>query len=431
VSFYKQTVRDIDLKDKRVLLRVDYNVPIKDGKVTSDYRIEQSLPTLKYLIEQGCKIVIISHLGRPDGMRNERFSLKPAAEVLEKLIDKKVSFQEDCLGPEVEQAVTQLKSGELLMLENVRFYPEEEADDTEFAKKLATYGNVFVQDAFGVVHRAHASTHAVTKHLPSVAGLLLEKEVTTIVELLQNPKHPMVAILGGAKISEKIRVIERFMKLADVISIGGAMANTFLLAEGIDVGDSLVEKDDVKLAKEIMEKAREEAKKRPFVFYLPQDGVVATSLENPKETRIVEWDSCVISDIEAYPKQPGKFASQLKSGEMILDIGPISGSFIAGTLQLASSVIWNGTLGVAEVKGLNSDPVGPFAHGTELVVESMMGPYGNRPYSFVGGGDTVSYVENRGLTKAFNHVSTGGGASLELLEGKKLPGVDALKDKKT
>jgi len=431
VSFYKQTVRDIDLKNKRVLLRVDYNVPIKDGKVTSDYRIEQSIPTLKYLIEQGCKIVLISHLGRPDGRRDEKFSLKPAVAALEKLIDKKVDFQEDCLGPEVEKAVSELKSGELLMLENLRFYSEEESDDNEFAKKLASYGDVFVQDAFGVVHRAHASTHAMTKHLPSVAGLLLEKEVTTIVELMQNPKKPLVAILGGAKISEKIRVIERFMKIADVICIGGAMANTFLLAEGIDIGDSLVEKDDVKLAKEIMEKARDESKKRPFVFYLPQDGVVATSLDGPKETRIVEWDSCVISDIESYPKQPGRFASQLKSGEMILDVGPISGAFIAGTLQLASSVIWNGTLGVTETKGLNSDPIGPFAHGTELVVESMMGPYGNRPFTFVGGGDTVSFVENRGLTKAFNHVSTGGGASLELMEGKKLPGVDALKDKKT
>lgn len=430
MSFYKKTIKDIDIKNKRVVLRVDYNVPIKNGEITSDFRIDQSLPTIKYLLEQGCSIVIISHLGRPNGVFDVNFSLSPVAKLLQKKLDHKVEFVNDVIGEDVDKQVSELKSGDILMLENLRYYPEEEADDKGFAEKLASYGDVFVQDAFGVVHRAHASTHAITKFIDSVAGLLLEKEVTTIIDIMKNPKKPLVAVLGGSKISEKIRVIEKFMNIADAIAIGGAMANTFLLAEGIEVGDSLVEREDVELAKKIMEKARQEAKKRPFVFYLPQDGVVATSLDRPKETRIVEWANNVISDIESYPRQPHLYDSRVKANELILDIGPISGSFIAGLLQLASSVVWNGTLGVTETRGLNIDPIGPFAHGTEIVMEGMMGHFGSRPFTFVGGGDTVAFVEDRGLGKAFNHVSTGGGASLELMEGKKLPGVDALMDKK-
>lgn len=429
MSFNKQTVRDIDLKGKRVLMRVDYNVPIEDGKIASDYRITESVPTILYLLEQGCSLVLMSHLGRPDGKSDPAFSLRPAAELLSKLISKPVQFAIDCLGPDTAMAVRSLTPGQIILLENVRFYPEEEKNDKDFAKKLASYGEIFVEDAFGVVHRAHASTEGVTHFLPSVAGLLLEKEVDTITNVMSNPIRPLMAIIGGAKISDKISVLEKFIDIADFIAVGGAMANTFLLAEGIDIGKSLADKEDVPLAKEIIEKARAKAKKQPFVFYLPQDGVVSSDMKSPKATRIVDWDAHVIADIESYPLQPRHESSIVAENEMILDIGPFSGSFIAGGSQLAQTVVWNGTMGVTETDGPNNDPVGPFAHGTEVIVEALMGQHGHRPFTVVGGGDTVSYVEERGLTKAFNHVSTGGGASLELMEGKQLPGVEALLDK--
>jgi len=429
MSFSKKTVRDIDLHDKRVLMRVDYNVPIKDGKVASDYRIEMSLPTIKYLLEQNCKIVLMSHLGRPEGKPEAKYSLRPAAQRLHELLKHDVRFIDACTGSEVRDAVNSLEPKQILMLENLRFHKEEEENDEDFAKQLAEWGEVFVQDAFGVVHRAHASTEAVTHFLPSVSGLLLEREVDTITNVMENPERPLMAIVGGAKISDKIKVLKRLIDIADFVAIGGAMANTFLLAEGIKVGKSLAEPDDVPLAKEIIEMARDKAKKGQFAFYLPQDGVVATDLEDPKETRIVDWDAHVIADIENYPKRPPHEDSQVKAGELILDIGPFSGSFIAGGTQLVKTVLWNGTMGVTETEGKNNDPVGPFAHGTELVVEALMGHFGHRPFTVVGGGDTVSYVEERELTKAFNHVSTGGGASLELMEGKQLPGVEALQNK--
>lgn len=427
--FTKQTVRDIDLKGKRVLMRVDYNVPIEDGKVVSDFRIVESLPTIKYLIEQDCKIVLISHLGRPDGRPSAKYSLRPAAERLSEVLGREIAFVEDCVGASSTEAVSSLQNGQILMLENVRFHAEEEANDEVFAKKLAAHGDVFVQDAFGVVHHGAVSVSELPKYLPGVAGLLLEKEVDTITSVMEKPERPLMAIIGGSKIADKIKVLDRFIEMADFIAIGGAMANTFLLAMGIETGKSLAEPDDVPLAKEIMEKARAKAAKQQFVFYLPQDGVVATDMQNPSSTRIVEWDAHVIADIEAYPKQPNKEASQVAKNELILDIGPFSGSFISGGVQLAKTVVWNGTMGVTETDGKNNDPVGPFAHGTELVVEALMGHFGNKPFTVVGGGDTVSFVEERGLTKAFNHVSTGGGASLELMEGRKLPGVEALLDK--
>ena len=430
MSFNKQTVMDINLKGKQVLMRVDYNVPLENGKVASDYRISESIPTILYLLEQGCSIVLMSHLGRPEGKTDPAYSLRPAAECLSKLLGKPVQFAIDCLGPDTALAAKSLTAGEILMIENVRFYAEEEKNDKDFAKKLASYGEIFVEDAFGVVHRAHASTEGITHFLPSVAGLLLEKEVDTITNVMNNPTRPLMAIIGGAKISDKITVLEKFIEIADFIAIGGAMANTFLLAEGIEIGKSLADKTDVALAKEIIEKAQAKAKLQPFVFYLPQDGVVATDLKNPKTTRIVDWDTNSIADIESYPKAPTHESQVVAENEMILDIGPFSGSFIAGGSQLAQTVVWNGTMGVTETDGTNNDPVGPFAHGTEIVVESLMGQHGHRPFTVVGGGDTVSYVEERGLTKAFNHVSTGGGASLELMEGKKLPGVEALLDKK-
>lgn len=429
MSFSKKTVRDIDLSGKRVLMRVDYNVPIDDGKVASDYRINMSLPTINYLMEKGCSLVLMSHLGRPDGKPDPKYSLKPVAKRLGQLLDREVLFAEDCIGSETAEQAARLQPGQILLLENVRFHPEEEKNDEGFARKLAAYGDVFVQDAFGVVHHGAVSVSEIPKFLPSVAGLLLEREVDTITRVMEDPERPLAAIVGGAKISDKIKVLNRLIEIADFIAVGGAMANTFLLAKGIDIGKSLAEPDDVPTAKEILDKAEAEAGKRQFVFYLPQDGVVATDMDDPKQTRIVDWDANVFADIENFPKRPPHEDSHVKSGEKILDIGPFSGSFIAGGTQLAKTVVWNGTMGVTETKGRNNDPVGPFAHGTDLVVEALLGHYGNKPFTLVGGGDTVSFVEERGLTKAFGHVSTGGGASLELMEGKKLPGVEALQDK--
>lgn len=430
MGFNKQTIRDIDIEGKRVLVRVDYNVPITNGKIDSDYRITQSLPTIKYLLENKCRIVLISHLGRPDGRPDAKYSLKPAAQRLSELLERPVKFVDDCIGTEVLQTVESMTEGEIVMLENVRFHKEEEENDAGFAKKLARYGDIFVQDAFGVVHHGAVSVSEIPKFIPGVAGLLVEKEVDTITSVMENPKRPLAAIIGGAKISDKIKVLERFIDIADFIAIGGAMANTFLLALGIETGKSLAEPDDIPVAKEIIDKAKQKAKSQPFVFYLPQDGVVSTSKDNPTSTRIVDWDAHVIADIESYPKKPSIKSTKVEKDELILDIGPFSGSFIAGGIQLAKTVVWNGTMGVTEVEGKNNDPIGPFAHGTDLVVEALTGHFGNRPFSIVGGGDTVSFVENSGLTKAFNHVSTGGGASLELMEGKKLPGVEALMDKK-
>lgn len=428
-TFTKKTVRDYDIKGKRVLLRVDYNLPIKDGKVTSAYRLSQSLPTIEYLISQQCKIVIISHMGRPKGRVDQDLSLRVVADLLSKLLKRPVKFVDDCLGAEVTKAVDGLEPGQILMLENVRFYNAEEANDQSFAQKLANYGEVFVQDAFGVVHHPAVSVSEIPKYIPSVAGLLVEREVEAIGRAMENPDRPLTAIVGGAKISDKIKILEKFISIADFVAVGGAMANTFLLALGEEIGRSLAEPDDVPVAKRIIEKARQEAKKRPFIFYLPQDGVVATSMDNPSSTRIVDWDSNAIADIQSFPKQPGIKASRVLKDERILDIGPFSGSFIAGSLQLARTVIWNGTMGVTEVRGRNNDPTGPFAHGTDIIVDALTGYYGNKPFTIVGGGDTVSFVENNDLTKAFAHVSTGGGASLELMEGKKLTGIEALLDR--
>jgi 3-phosphoglycerate kinase len=427
--FTKKTIKDIDVRGKRVLMRADYNVPIADnGTITDDYRLQQSIPTIQALLDQDVKLVIMSHLGRPDGKPDPAFSLKPVAKRLSKLLGKEVQFVGDCIGADVDKAIAGMKPKDVLLLENVRFYPEEEKNDPDFAKKLSSHGNIFVQDCFGVAHRAHASIVAITHFLPSVAGLLLEKEVDTITRVMDTPERPLMAIVGGAKISDKIDVLNRFIEIADFIAVGGAMANTFLAAEGIDIAKSKYEANDVPIAKDILTKAREKAKKERFVFYVPQDGVVATSLDKNARTRIVDWDAHFIADVEHYPKQPPESSRVIADDEMLLDIGPFSGAFIAGGIQLANTVVWNGTLGVTEVPALQG-PVGPFAHGTELVVDAMLGDYGHRPFSLVGGGDTVGYVEQRKLTGAFNHVSTGGGASLELMAGRPLPGVEALENK--
>ena len=427
--FTKKTIKDIDLNGKTVLLRADYNVPLERDRITDDYRIQQSLPTIRYLLDKNVKLIICSHLGRPDGKPNPDFSLFPVAKHLGELLGNDlVTFVPDCIGPEVEKAVTVLQPGHILLLENLRFHPEEEQNDDHFAGLLASLADVFVQDGFGVVHRAHASTVAITKFLPSVAGFLLEKEVDNITNVMENPKRPLMAVIGGAKISDKIEVLNKFIDIADIVAVGGAMANTFLRAEGIAVAKSMIEPESVNVAKDIINKAREKAKKQHFVFYLPQDGVVTSKVDKTAPTRIVDWSAHVIADIENYPKRPPHEASQIKENEMILDIGPFSGSFIAGSMQLANTVVWNGTLGVTETAGLQG-PIGPYAHGTQLVIEAILGQFGHRPFSLVGGGDTAAYIGQCGLMKAFDHVSTGGGASLELMAGRKLPGVEALQDK--
>lgn len=427
--FTKKTIHDIEIRGKHVLLRADYNVPLHDdGTITDDYRIQQSVPTIMALLEQGAAVIICSHLGRPDGKRDRALSLRPIVKRLSDLLGQDVQFAEDCIGETAEKAARDLAPGNVLLLENLRYYAEEEKNDEAFAEKLASLAEVFIQDGFGVVHRAHASTEAVTHFLPSVAGLLLEREVDTITRVMDTPERPLMAIVGGAKISDKIDVLTKFIDIADFIAIGGAMANTFLAAEGIDIAKSKYEPNDVPIAKDILTKAREKAKAERFVFYVPQDGIVADTLDKSATTRIVDWDAHIIAQVEHYPKQPPENSRIIAANEMILDIGPFSGAFIAGGIQLANTVVWNGTMGVTETPAL-SGAVGPFAHGTELIIDALLGDYGHRPFSLVGGGDTVGYVEQRQLTGSFNHVSTGGGASLELMAGRKLPGVEALQDK--
>lgn len=426
--FTKKTIRDVDLKGKTVLLRADYNVPLKGGKITDDYRIQQSLPTVHYLLDKNVKLIICSHLDRPGGKVNPAMSLFPVAKRLQELLDQPVEFVPDCVGERVQKAAANLKPGGVLLLENVRFHAGEEANDPEFAKQLASLADLFVQDAFGVVHHGAVSVSGLPKYLPSVAGLLLEKEVDTITDVMLKPKRPLTAIIGGAKIADKIDILQKFIDIADFVAVGGAMANTFLVAEGIDVAASLYDKADLPVAREVLAKAKTKSAKQPFVFALPHDAVVASKVDQAAPTRIVDWSAHVVADIENYPKRPPVVSGRVEPHEMILDIGPFSASFIAGAIQLSGTVVWNGAVGVTETPSL-SDPVGPTAHGTELIMEAMLGEFGHRPYTLIGGGDTVGYVESRNLVSGFNHVSTGGGASLELMAGRKLPGVEALEDK--
>lgn len=400
--FTKKAIRDIDLRGKKVLLRTDYNVPVEDGKITDDYRIQKSLPTIQYLLDQKATLIICSHLGRPKGV-DKKLSLEPVAERLGHLLKKPVQFAHDCVGEKVTETAGKLGSGEILLLENLRFHSEEEANDDGFAKQLASLageGGVFVQDGFGVVHRAHASTVAVTKHLPSVAGLLLETEVDTITDVMEKPDKPLLAIVGGAKIADKIDVLNRLIEIADSIAIGGAMANTFLAAQGVDVGDSLYDKDQLEEAKTIIKKAGD----KNTNFVIPTDGVVATEAASDVKTRVVEFSS-----------------GSLEPDEKILDIGPASATRIAGLVPKAHSVVWNGTMGVTEEKA--------FTAGTDTVIKALLGEHGHKPKTLVGGGDTSGYLENRHLVGDFFHVSTGGGASLDLMSGRPLPGVEALEPK--
>lgn len=430
MSFHKQTIKDVTLAGKTVLVSVDYNVPAGEhGEVLDDYRIRMSLPTLQYLTDKDCKIVLISHRGRPEGKVVPGLSLKKVAESLEKLIKREVIFTDDCVGQKAIEAKKTLLNKQILVLENTRFYAQEEANDKSFAKQLADGVDYFVQDAFGNAHRSHASTNAITNFVPSVAGLLVEKEYKAVTDVILNPDRPLTAIVGGAKIADKIDVLKTFIKSADLLAIGGAMASTFLDAKGVEVGKSLVDEGELDTAKDILDLAEAESKKRPFVFYLPQDVVVADKVDKHAKTRIVDFDAHVIADIESYPKQASSITRKIRADELILDIGPFSGAFIAGSIQYAKTVIWNGLMGVTETPSING-PVGPFAHGTELILDALCGQFGNKPYSLIGGGDTSAYIEERGLVKCFNHVSTGGGATLDLLAGKKLPGIEALQDKK-
>lgn len=434
VGFNKKTVKDVNLQHKRVLVRADYNVPVEKGKISDDYRIKQSVQTIKYIWEQyQSSIVIISHLGRPDGKPDPKYTLKPVAVRLAELLDKKVKFVADTVGPDAKAACEQLGPGEILMLENVRFDPREEKNDKSYAKELAetSQADVFVQDGFGVVHRAHASTEAITHVLPAVAGLLLEKEVSTIERVVKEPARPLVSVVGGAKISDKIEVLNKMIDISDCVAVVGAMANNFLLAEKFHVGKSMVEKEAMNIAMEILARARKEEEKRNFNFLVPTDVVVSERLDGRGPTRIVDLTAENIADIQAYPKTPKPAAYTVGKNELILDIGPSSASQIAGAVKMAETVFWNGTCGVTETKGI-AGAHDPFAHGTHTIMEAMIGPsnrHANKPFTLVGGGDTVSYVEQQNMTGDFGFVSTGGGASLELISGHKLPGVEALEDK--
>jgi len=396
----KQTVRDFDPMGKRVLVRVDFNVPIEDGKVKDDSRVRAALPTIKYLLEHGAAVVLMSHLGRPKGKVVESARLRPVAQRLSALLGRPVPITGDPLGIGTRDAVARLKPGQLLMLENLRFHPEEEANDDEYAKTLASYGEVFVNDAFGTAHRAHASTVGVAKYLPAYAGLLMEREIEMLSSLLEKVKHPFAAVLGGAKVSDKIGVFNNLMDKVDSFLIGGGMANTFLVAKGNTVGKSLLERDSVDEARQIVEKAE----KKGVDFILPTDVVVAKEVTRGAEHKIVPVN-----------KIPNSWSA--------VDIGPQTTEAFKDALGSAKTVFWNGPLGVFEVP--------TFGDGTRAIARFLAGRAEKGATVIVGGGDSVAALEELGLTDKMTHISTGGGASLEFLEGRELPGVAVLKDRVT
>ncbi|NIO69453.1 MAG: phosphoglycerate kinase [Anaerolineae bacterium] len=388
----KKTVTDTDVKGKRVLVRVDFNVPLDQGKVADDTRIRAALPTIQYLIEQGARVILMSHLGRPKGKVKEELRLTPVAERLAELLDRPVAMAVDCVGEEVETAVDRLRPGDVLLLENLRFHPGEEANDPEFVSRLASLGEVYVNDAFGTAHRAHASTEGVARRLLAVAGFLMERELNFLSKALESPEPPFVAILGGAKISDKIGVVDNLLGKVDALLIGGGMANTFLKAQGYQVGQSLVEEESLPLARELLDKAGRK-------LVLPVDVVVADRFDAEAQSKIVS--------VEEVPAE-----------WRILDIGPATVERFAQELYTAKTVVWNGTMGVAEFPR--------FAAGTQAIIEMLAE---SQATTIVGGGDTAAAVQQAGLVEKMTHVSTGGGASLELLEGKTLPGVAALADR--
>lgn len=392
----KKTIHDIDVNNKRVLVRADFNVPMDENKnITDDRRITEALPTIKYLLQNNAKVILMSHFGRPKGRFNEKYSLKPVAERLQSLVDAKVTLAEDVIGDKVKEAALALQPGEILMLENVRFYEQEEKNDPEFAKSLAELGEIYVNDAFGTSHRAHASTAGVANYLPSAIGLLIKKELDIMGKAVTVPDRPFVAILGGAKVSDKIGVIENLLNKVDTLLIGGGMAFTFYKAMGYEIGKSLLEADKVELAAEIMKKA--EAKNVKLL--LPVDVVVAAEFNNDAAHFTVDAD-------------------KIPADQMGLDIGPKAIEQYAKVIEEAKTVVWNGPMGVFEMPN--------FAKGTFALADAMSRSKGT---TIVGGGDSAAAVEQLGFADKITHISTGGGASLEFLEGKVLPGIDIINNK--
>ncbi len=385
----KRTVRDIDVRNKRVLVRVDFNVPLADGDVADDTRIEAALPTIEYLLDGGAAVILMSHLDRPEGRVRQELRMDPVARRLSELLGRKVAKVDDCVGPEAEDAAAQLKPGQILLLENLRFHPEEEANDPTFARQLASLADVFVNDAFGAAHRAHASTVGVADYLPAVSGFLMERELKVLTSALISPDRPFVAILGGAKISSKIGVIRNLLGKVDLLLLGGGMANTFLKAQGHEVGESLVEDESVAAARELLQQASDK-------LVLPVDAVVAHDFAADAEAKTVS-------------------VQQVPPGWRILDIGPQTLSIFREKLRPARTVVWNGPMGVFEFPRFSTGTIGLAKILAETQAETI-----------VGGGDSVAALQQAGLAEKMSHVSTGGGASLEFLEGKTLPGVAAL-----
>lgn len=398
MNLHKQTIDDISLKGQRVIIRTDFNVPLDDAlQITDDTRIRGTLPTINRAVDEGAKVILCSHLGRPKGTPDPHFSLAPVAKRLQRLLGKEVVFAPDCIGPSVEALVAKMKPGDVLLLENLRFHAGEEKNDDQFAKALASLGDVYINDAFGAAHRAHASIVGITKHIKvSAAGYLLKKEIEYLEGAVANPVRPFVAILGGAKVSGKIGVIENLGKRVDKVIIGGGMAFTFIKAMGYEIGNSLVENDMLDFARGI----QEHAFSRGVKFYLPVDCVVAASREPGAETKIVP--------VQEIPK-----------GWYALDIGPASVKLFSEAVQNAKTILWNGPMGVFEIDA--------FARGTLAVAHSVANAYA---LTIVGGGDTALAVHRAGETDSMSFISTGGGAALELLEGKQLPGLTALPDRK-
>jgi phosphoglycerate kinase len=395
----KKTVKQVQLSGKKVLMRVDFNVPIKDGKVTNDKRIRAALPTIRYILEQGGKLILMSHLGRPKGERRPEMSLSPCAKVLAQHLGQPVSFTADCIGDSVLAAVDQLKSGQVLLLENLRFYAAETQNDQDFAKQLASLGQVYVNDAFGTAHRAHASTEGVTHYIePAVAGYLIMKELDYLGSVLQSPRKPLVAILGGAKISGKIDVIQNLLPKVDRLLIGGGMAYTFLFAQGMDIGRSLLEKERVALAGDLLSEAGAK-------IVLPEDCVVSDCFD---------MAAGVVGSLETVDVR------NIPADSIGLDIGPATVSEFKDVLSNSQTVVWNGPMGVFEIE---STATGTFE------IARMLGQLTDKgAVTIIGGGDSAAAVERAGIADRISHISTGGGASLEFLEGKKLPGVAALSD---
>ncbi len=391
----KKLLKDMDFTNKRVLARVDFNVPMKDGKITNDKRIRAALPTIQYLMEQNAKVILASHFGRPKGEVKEELRLDPIAKRLSELLGVKVVKVNDCIGEEPKQAIEEMNYGDVLLLENTRFYKEEKKNEPEFAKSLAELADLYVNDAFGAAHRAHASTAGVAEHLPSCAGFLMEKELDALGKAVQNPERPFTAIIGGAKVSDKIGVIENLLNIVDSLIIGGGMANTFLRAQEYETGKSLVEEDKVELAKELIKKADEKG----IELVLPVDVIVASEFSETADTQVVP--------VSAIPAE-----------WQALDVGPESIEIFTAVVNNSKTVIWNGPMGVFEME--------PFARGTFAIADALAE---GDVISIIGGGDSAAAVAKAGVEDKMSHVSTGGGASLEFLEGKELPGIAVLNDR--